>query len=223
MIMRTMETKNLKEPGKLMEPEKPKKQKRTMKHAKSNELKKVFICSPFTPHGKTEEEMEKDLIKNIDVANHACRFAVEKGYIPHAPHLYFTQFLSNEDQEERDMGIVFGLTWLARCDELWVFGEEITEGMALEISVAEEWNIPIRRFVHKKSGEEKRKVVISVRFDDGDCDEGDEFEEFQDFDVYEGPDDLFEGEDDFDDDPSDPSEYEVCSDCIFRDSCLNMN
>ena len=209
MITKTMEIKNLKES---MEPDKP---KRAMKHAKSNELKKVFICSPFTPHGKTEEEMEKDLIKNIDVANHACRFAVEKGYIPHAPHLYFTQFLSNADQEEREMGIVFGLTWLARCDELWVFGEEITEGMALEISVADEWNIPIRRFVHKNREEEKRKVVITVRFNDDDepneC--TDEFEEFQDFDVYEGPDDLFEGADDSD----------ICSDCVFRDSCLNMN
>ena len=32
------------------------------------------------------------------------------------------------------------------CDELWVFGEEISQGMSKEISFAEERGIPIKYF-----------------------------------------------------------------------------
>ncbi|WP_434738033.1 DUF7768 domain-containing protein [Megasphaera elsdenii] len=32
------------------------------------------------------------------------------------------------------------------CDELWVFGEEISQGMSKEICFAEERGIPIKHF-----------------------------------------------------------------------------
>ena len=34
---------------------------------------------------------------------------------------------------------------LARCDELWAFGEA-TEGMTVEIEAAQDMNKPVRRF-----------------------------------------------------------------------------
>ena len=110
-------------------------------------LKKVFICSPFRPVGDTREERDKDWKRNIGLAKQACRYAVEKGYVPYAPHLYFPQFLSEGDPEEREMGIIMGLSWLLRCDEIWVCGMRISEGMSREIAQAKEWNKALKAYV----------------------------------------------------------------------------
>lgn len=110
-------------------------------------LKKVFICSPLHPMGDTREERERDWKRNISLAKQACRYAVEKGYVPYAPHLYFPQFLSEDDPAEREMGIIMGLSWLLRCDEVWVCGLRISEGMSREIAKAKEWNKPLKAYV----------------------------------------------------------------------------
>ncbi len=110
-------------------------------------LKKVFICSPFRPVGATREDRDKDWKQNIGLAKQACRYAVEKGYVPYAPHLYFPLFLSEEDPTEREMGIIMGLSWLLRCDEIWVCGMRISEGMSREIAQAKEWNKPTKAYV----------------------------------------------------------------------------
>ena len=117
---------------------------------KEPKIRKVFICSPFRPRGTDKEEREQEWKNNIERAQAACKYAVNKGYVPYAPHLYFPQFLSESDEEEREMGILLGLTWLARCDELWVVGDRISEGMSKEIEKAKEWNIPIKHLVARK-------------------------------------------------------------------------
>lgn len=66
------------------------------------------------------------------------------GVLPLAPHLYFTQFLKDEDAQERATGIRFGMEWLEAADEVWVFGESISEGMAAEIKRAYELKKPVR-------------------------------------------------------------------------------
>lgn len=109
--------------------------------------RKVFICSPFRPEGRTKEEQEKDLDLNIKAARKACMMAVENGYLPLAPHLYFPQFLSDGDAGERELGIRFGKEWLDECDELWVIGTKVTEGMESEIAMADEKGIPVIRHI----------------------------------------------------------------------------
>ena len=59
-----------------------------------------------------------------------------------APHLWLPQFLSEET--ERELAISMDLLLLERCDELWVCGDEISEGMAREIARAEQVGIPTR-------------------------------------------------------------------------------
>ena len=65
------------------------------------------------------------------------------GVLPLAPHLYFTQFLKDEDAQERATGIRFGMEWLEAADEVWVFSETISEGMAAEIKRAHELKKPV--------------------------------------------------------------------------------
>ena len=77
---------------------------------------------------------------NINCAKTACRILTTLGFLPMAPHLYFTQFLKDEDAQERNTGMKLGMHWLEEADELWVFGNTISEGMATEIEKAHELN-----------------------------------------------------------------------------------
>lgn len=96
---------------------------------------KVFICSPFAC----------DTVRNIIRAQGYCRKAVAEGHVPCAPHLYFPQFLDDEDSQEREKGMAMGLSWLSHCDEMWVFGEP-SSGMQTEIAYAAEHQILVRYF-----------------------------------------------------------------------------
>ena len=106
----------------------------------------VYVCSPFA--GDTET--------NINRARGYCRFAVSKGTIPLAPHLHFPQFLDDGDKEQRELGLFFALVMLSHCEEIWVFGERVSNGMAREIAKAEKRGIPIKRFNSKCEEVESR-------------------------------------------------------------------
>ena len=94
----------------------------------------VYIASPFA--GDTE--------RNLERARGYCRLAVSKGCIPLAPHLLYPQFMDDETSETRELGIFFALVLLGKCDEIWVFGERISEGMSREIAKAERRGISVR-------------------------------------------------------------------------------
>jgi hypothetical protein len=96
----------------------------------------VYICSPYA--GDTEI--------NINAAQKYSRFAVNKGYIPIAPHLLFPQFMNDTDPEERKLGLFFGNALMSKCSEVWVFGERISTGMEAEIKRARWKNYRLRYF-----------------------------------------------------------------------------
>ena len=96
----------------------------------------VFICSPFAG----------DVVGNTMRAKRYMRFAVVKGAIPFAPHLLYPQVLDEDDPSERELGLFFGMVWLGKCDELWVFGRHRSVGMEREIAKAKKRGIPVRRF-----------------------------------------------------------------------------
>ena len=106
----------------------------------------IYICSPYS--GEVEY--------NLSRARGYCRLAVGKGYIPLAPHLLFPQFLDDDDRQQRELGLFFALVLLGKCEEVWVFGSRISEGMAREMETATKRCLPIRRFTDK--GEEDNDV-----------------------------------------------------------------
>lgn len=106
--------------------------------------KKIFVCSPYRPLSETEESRKAELESNIRRAKTACRILTTLGFMPLAPHLYFTTFLRDEEKRERENGIQLGLQWLEEADEVWVFGDTISEGMAVEIARANELDKPVR-------------------------------------------------------------------------------
>lgn len=99
-------------------------------------MKIVYICSPLK--GAIE--------RNIRKAQFYCLFAYEKGYLPLAPHTIFTQFLDDTIPAQRRAGMKMGIELLWKCDELWVFGERISEGMKKEIELVKGLKVKIRYF-----------------------------------------------------------------------------
>lgn len=106
----------------------------------------VYICSPYAG----------DIETNVVADRRYSRFAVEKGYIPIAPHLLFPQFLNDSDPNERELGLFFGNAIMSKCSEIWVFGSKISNGMAAEIKRARWKNYRLRYFTEEL--EEKNDV-----------------------------------------------------------------
>ena len=98
-------------------------------------LKKIYVCS----------RLRGDVETNIENAKRYCEYVVKGcGAIPIAPHIYFTQFLDDNLDEERAFGTLAGLQLLSECDELWYFGDSVSKGMVTEIIAAKEQSIPVR-------------------------------------------------------------------------------
>lgn len=96
----------------------------------------VYICSPFSG----------DVAANTEKTRHYCRFAVARGYIPIAPHLFFPQFMNDASREECNLALFMDIALLTKCVELWVFGSTISKGMAREIAKAESRGMTVRYF-----------------------------------------------------------------------------
>lgn len=99
----------------------------------------VYICSPYSGN----------VNHNIEVARKYCRFAVDKHYIPIAPHILFTQFMNDEIPEERETAIFMNFVLMSKCVEMWVFGDVISKGMQSEINRAKRKNMKIRYFTEE--------------------------------------------------------------------------
>ena len=50
------------------------------------------------------------------------------------------------EQTERELAMFMDMVLLGRCDEIWVFGSHISNGMAAEIEIAKQKNMKIRYF-----------------------------------------------------------------------------
>ena len=95
----------------------------------------VYICSPYSGDIKTNTAKTREY----------CRFAVDEGQVPVAPHLMFPQFM--DEEKERELALQMDLVLLEKCDELWVFGKTMTSGMRAEIAYAKNKKMTIRYFV----------------------------------------------------------------------------
>lgn len=95
---------------------------------------RIFVCSP----------LRGDYEQNIVAARNYCKQVVNQGHRPFAPHLLYPQFLDDTDATDRAAGIAMAVDDLAECDELWAFGDRVSEGMAHEIALAKSLGIPVR-------------------------------------------------------------------------------
>ena len=103
---------------------------------KANYRPLVYICSPYS--GNVDF--------NVTNARIYCKYAVDNKCIPIAPHLLFPQFMNDEEPTDRELAMFMNMVLLSKCEELWVFGNTISQGMGQEIAKAEKRRMKIRYF-----------------------------------------------------------------------------
>lgn len=103
---------------------------------KANYRPLVYICSPYS--GNVDF--------NVTNARLYCKYAVDNKCIPLAPHLLFPQFMNDEEPIDRELAMFMNMVLLSKCEELWVFGNTISQGMGQEIAKAEKRRMKIRYF-----------------------------------------------------------------------------
>ncbi len=97
--------------------------------------RKIYVASRYAG----------DVDANVAAAISYCRRVIDEGHMPVASHLLYPQILNDNNPEERELGLLFGLALLRNCDELWVFGE-VSPGVAREIEEAKRLKKQIRYF-----------------------------------------------------------------------------
>jgi len=101
-----------------------------------SDKKLVYVSSPFTEDDKG----------NLYDARRYCNYVFNCGAVPFAPQLFFPQFLDMTLTENRTKVVNFGIVILAECDEVWAFGDRISESMRLELQVADGLAVPMKFF-----------------------------------------------------------------------------
>lgn len=96
----------------------------------------VYICS----------SLSGDVPGNTEKARKFCRFALEKGQNPLAPHLMFHQFVNDDDPAERELALFMDIVLLGKSSELWVFGDTVSTGIQMELEMAKKRRQLIRYF-----------------------------------------------------------------------------
>jgi hypothetical protein len=94
-------------------------------------MKRIYICAPY----------RGDIETNRSRALGYVRFVKDSGHLPFCPHLYFPLFC--DEETERDLILDYCCIEVAKCDEVWVFGDEVTDGMREELRIAKAMHVPI--------------------------------------------------------------------------------
>lgn len=107
---------------------------RKTKRADERMKKKVYICAPLG--GNVRENLENAVLYT--------KYALKQGVAPITTHFY-ALCLDDDNPQERALGMSAGMSLLWYCDELWVFGDVISNGMKEEIKFCENLRIPVKR------------------------------------------------------------------------------
>lgn len=108
-------------------------------------MKKVYICAP----------LEGNVLQNLQNAKRYANYALQCGTAPVVPHFYA---LCREEEplpdRELDKEARRALLWF--CDEIWVFGDEMTDEMRYEIMFCKSLGIRVQNIrendINKLSG-----------------------------------------------------------------------
>ena len=108
--------------------------------------KKVYICAPLG--GNVQQNLER--------AIRFAKYALRSGVAPVVPHFY-ALCLDDADPKQREIGMSAGLSLLWFCDEMWIFGDEITDGMREEIRFGRDTVLPKHEDKNKADQGERNK------------------------------------------------------------------
>lgn len=102
-------------------------------------MRKVYVCAPLG--GNVESNLKK--------VRTYTEYALRCGTAPVVPHFY-AECLDYNNPKDREIGLAAGMSLLWLCDEVWVFGDTVTEGMRAELKFCKNLNIRVRKITEKE-------------------------------------------------------------------------
>ncbi len=107
--------------------------------------KKVYICAPMD--GELEVALER--IKAY------TEYALKCGAAPVVPQFYLQCIPNTTENTEILRSAARSLLWY--CDEIWVFGDEVTEAMASDLGFCRDFHIKVKRIRSLKINHKTRR------------------------------------------------------------------
>lgn len=90
--------------------------------------------------------------ENLKGATEWLRWAIlTKGVFAIAPYIGMCYALDDHDPQHRSLGLDIDLEIIGRCDQLWLCGKRVSEGMAVESSYAGSCGIDTRDFTGRRT------------------------------------------------------------------------
>ena len=102
-------------------------------------MKRVYVCAP----------LGGDIEGNLEKVRTYTAYALRCGTAPVVPHFY-ALCLDDNDPKDREVGLAAGMSLLWLCDEVWVFGDTVTDGMRAELKFSKNLNIRTRHITEKE-------------------------------------------------------------------------
>lgn len=100
----------------------------------TGDSKLVYICAP----------LRGDVEKNIEFARQKAQEVFQMGDIPVCPHLMFPPIADPENPEQDQSAREMGLRLVAVCQQVNVYGQNLTDGMLAEIEHAARLGIEVK-------------------------------------------------------------------------------
>lgn len=99
-------------------------------------MKIVFISHPVSSNPTQNIKRIRNIIRRLNLAHNDI--------VPFAPYFADLHALDDNNPIERARGIANNTALITRAvDEVWLFGDHISKGMAAEIELARTLNIPV--------------------------------------------------------------------------------
>lgn len=118
---------------------------------------RIFVGSRF------RGEHDGIVLQNVKYARECCRSLVTLGHNPLALHLHDPQFLNDDIEEERALGLKNGKVWL-HCADCAIFFTDlgVSDGMKGEIAYCQKKDIPYFMTTLDKVEDAVRQAVINA-------------------------------------------------------------
>jgi hypothetical protein len=103
----------------------------------------IFICHPWRGNSKSHKDTDyPDLTKQV------CRYlALNSNDIPLSTGLYLNQFLNDDHEKERDLGIKLGHELMEKCNIVYSYEMHgISAGMQKDLELAQKLGKQIVQF-----------------------------------------------------------------------------
>lgn len=99
-------------------------------------MKLVYIAHPVSG----------DVPRNLMQGREFVQRAYMADVAPLAPWITGCEVLDDNDPVQREIGLLCDETTVTRCDEIWLCGPRVSEGMKRELAIAEAIGLTVRRF-----------------------------------------------------------------------------